>query len=64
MMIVILVIDIWYYLCWMAFFFFCSLVSVALCGSQESVVAVGCLIQSASESLPDVATGVPGKTDF
>lgn len=62
----ILGIDIWPYLCWTGFFVFvfCSLVSVALSGSQESVVAVGCFVQSASESLPDVATGVQGKTYF
>lgn len=60
----ILGIDIWPYLCWTGVFFFCSLVSVALSGSQESVVAVGCFVQSASESLPDVATRVQGKTYF
>lgn len=59
-MIVILGIDIWSLLDG----FFRSLVSVALCESQESVVAVGCFLQSASESLPDVATGVLGKTHF
>lgn len=37
----------------------CFWVSVALSGSQESVVAMGCLVGSASELLLDVVTGGP-----
>lgn len=36
---------------------FCSLVSVALSGIWEKVLAVGCLVEGATESLPVAAVG-------
>jgi hypothetical protein len=43
---------------------FCSLLSLALSGSWETGVAVGCLGGHASEIMPGVASGVPGKCIF
>lgn len=45
---------VWSYLCWVSF---SLLVFVARSGFFEYMVVVGCLVGSASESVPDVPTG-------
>ena len=58
---VILGVDIWSFLSWIVFH---SFISVALSTSKESVIAVGCLVENASEGLPGVATEGPRRTCF
>lgn len=52
-MIVRLSVDIWSCLCSIVLH---SLVSTTLSGTQESVMAIGCLVENISETLSDVAT--------